>query len=154
MAKFIKRTSNTRWSVFKETKGDAIREILSEEIDCLSAEIEQEISVENHLLKECTTKFKNLEAILGSEKINMQRAGYFEKSQIQSILDDTSVKYLRIYNGIYENNHFIFIAAIDENYKVTSDINILCTRIPPCPPPPIPNPNRPSEDIEDIFYEK
>jgi hypothetical protein len=154
MAKFIKRTSSLKWKFLSENSNSFL-EILNDRTDCLKVEIEEEVNVDNDLLKECTSKFKELEASVFTDKgINLQRAGYFEKSQIQEIISNSDIKYLRIYNAIYEKEHFIFIAAINKEFEVSGEINLLCTKIPPCPPQGTPTPTIPGEDNEDIFYKK
>lgn len=154
MAKFIKKTSNTRAENYNESN-QSFLEILNDNIDCKSVEIEKEVEVNDALLVECTNNFKDLKQELElTQGISLQRAGYFSKEQISSLLTE-STQFLRIYNGIYNKEHFIFIAAIDDKFAVSSEVNILCTKIPPCPPK-INNeePNIPNEEIEDQFYKK
>lgn len=155
MAKFIKNTSNTRAKKYTESN-QSFLEILNDKIDCKSVEIEKEVQVEDSLLLKCTDNFKNLKQDLEQSKgIILQRAGYFSKEQISSLLSHVDTQFLRIYNGIYNNEHFIFIAAINDKFEVSSEVNILCTKIPPCPPKAKnEEPNILDEEIKDQFYNK
>ena len=154
MAKFIKRTSSTRWKFVSENSNSFL-EILKDPTDCMKVEIEEAVNVDNDLLQECTSKFKEFEtSVFTPFGINLQRAGYFEKSQIQEMISNSDIEYIRIYNGIYDKEHFIFLAAINKNFEVSGEMNILCTKVPPCPPPGTARPIIPGEDIDDVFYKK
>jgi hypothetical protein len=79
------------------------------------------------------------------------RSGFFRTADLTEMISKATGGYIRLYMAVQENRQFIFLAPLDDTFKVVDDVTILCTKKPPCTSlvndPPI-------DEIEDKFYRK